>query len=79
MYLDWKTVKKVEAHNVELEGTIRTLKRKVDILEMHTGKTKTHDITESILSNQATNATGKAELCDSNSLIIGVQNQLTNI
>lgn len=68
-------VRKVEARNLELQETIRTLKRKIDTQTIDRDNGSTNDTSE----NLSYNCNIKSDtLYDSNKLILGVQNQVTN-
>ena len=70
-------VRKVEARNQELHETIRTLKRKIVNQDTYTINSSANTITENLPHEQ--NVTNRPDpLCDSNKLILGVQNQVTN-
>ena len=70
-------VRKVEARNQELQETIRTLKRKIDIQDSYTTNSSSNDTTENLYRDH--NTSRKTDpLYESNSLILGVQNQVTN-
>ena len=70
-------VRKVEARNQELHETIRTLKRKIETHDTYTINSSANTITENLPHEQ--NVTNRPDpLYDSNKLILGVQNQVTN-
>ena len=69
-------VRKVEARNLELQETVRTLHRKIDIQNISTENSNTKTFTENLTYNSSTMKPDP--LMESNALILGVQDQVTS-
>ena len=70
-------VRKVKARNQELHETIRTLKRKIETQDTYIINSRANTTTENLPHEQ--NVTNRPDLLyNSNKLILGVQNQVTN-